>query len=400
MTTLSKGEFVFLGEKRQLLLLEKDTDRGPHIIYGGELLAFACSDDETVMALALPPQPGANACVVRLYGFKDNELGDALGELTSPNVTQLLWAGPRHLVVCGPSGCTIYTWNKEKLKFFVRDAAIISFMQADRVALYYETSQTLQYWNLDTNRMMDSVKLSLRGHRLVSVFGAGYFGFALYEDGTVQVFYVTKSNIKKLELFDRLLPVAAVESTTYGAPPLLVACAISSRRVLLGLRGDSRVHRMEYKNERLVVNSMQENLPPLHALMALSRDGQRCLAFNTSTCRYHELKLSLGTAKTTGNEAKERQKVTAPNADVDDEKSEKGRVAGTRKEERRRAAATVVGDAAEMKTTDPTRRTARNGTTGGTETPTNNGDIKGSTLAFAGAALVVIAVLALRILSR
>ncbi|ORC91528.1 uncharacterized protein TM35_000051240 [Trypanosoma theileri] len=298
MVTLRNGEFVFINNRKQLLLLERGTNQEAQIIYGGEVFAFACSEDETMMALALPSPSGGSSSLIRLYTFADNELGDAIFEVTTIKATQLLWSGMQYLVVCGPSGCTIYKWKNEKLNRVVPDSATSAFLQGDRVALFYPDSQTLKFWNLDSNRIMDSVKPSLRGRRLISTVGVGYFCFALYDDGSVQVYYVTKSNIKKLSLFERFFPVKQNEKVTHGTSSPLLACALSSRKVLVGLRGNNKVHKLEYKNEKHLVDSMQEELQEPFTLMAISRDGRRCLALNTVTGKYQTLVLSFSSVKT------------------------------------------------------------------------------------------------------
>ncbi|ESL06570.1 hypothetical protein TRSC58_05754 [Trypanosoma rangeli SC58] len=234
--------------------------------------------------------------------------GDALGEVTHAQVTQVLWVGLKHLVVCGPAGCTIYVWDGEKLKFFVSDPATSSFIQGTRLGLFYGATQNVQYWNLDTNRMVDAVKLSLKGRHLITAVGVGYFGLALYDDGSVQVFYVTKSNIKKIGLFSRLLLVTEEDLARGGAASPLLACALSSRKVLIGLYGADTVHKLEYRNEKVVVDSMQEKLPSPYVLMAISRDGRRCLAHNTETKKCHTLVLNFCGPKETPTEERDKHK--------------------------------------------------------------------------------------------
>ncbi|KAH9593151.1 hypothetical protein LSM04_004663 [Trypanosoma melophagium] len=322
MFTLRNGEFVFIDDKKQLLLLERGTNHEAQIIYGGEVLAFACSEDESIMALALSSSSGGDSSLIRLYAFANNELGDSICEVhQSMKATQLLWAGMQYLVVCGSSNCTIYKWKNEKLSRFESDSATIAFLQGDRLALFYPDTQIIKFWNLDSNRIMDSVKLSARGRRLISTVGVGYFCFALYDDGSVQVYYVTKSNIKKLSFFERFFPVKQKEKVTHGTSssslltsPLL-ACALSSRKVLLGLRGKNKVHKLEYKNEKHLVDGMQEEIQYPFVLMAISRDGRRCLAVNTETGKYQALALSFSSAKTALTETRhEKHSLNDPQA--------------------------------------------------------------------------------------
>ncbi|EKF31908.1 hypothetical protein MOQ_004251 [Trypanosoma cruzi marinkellei] len=249
------------------------------------------------MALAFPPSSGQDRCVVRLYALADNELGDALGEVMTARVTQLLWAGLRYLVMCGPAGCTIYFCESGKLKFFVSDPATIALFQGNRLGLLHEPTQTVQYWNLDKNRMVDSVNLSLQDRRLITVVGVGYFAFALYNDGSVQAFYVTKSNIKKIGQFDQLFPITRAGVEKGGASSLLLACSLSSRKVLVGLRGGDTIHKLEYKNEKVLVDSVQEKLASPHVLVAISLNGRRCLALNKETNKCNALVMNFSASK-------------------------------------------------------------------------------------------------------
>ncbi|RNF23778.1 uncharacterized protein Tco025E_02738 [Trypanosoma conorhini] len=399
MAALSNGGFIFIGAKRQLLLLEKGTHQEAQIVYGGEVAAFACREDESIVALAFPPSPGQDRCVVRLYTFAENELGEALGEVMNAQVTQLLWVGLKHLVLCGPAGCTIYVWNGEKLSFFVSDPATHSFLQGTRLGLFYGATQSVQYWNLDTNRMVDSVKLSLQGRRLLAAVGVGYFGFALHDDGSVQVFYVTKSNIKKIGLLSRLLTVSQEEDREKsGAASPLLACALSSRKVLVGLRGADTVHKLEYRNEKVVVDSMQEKLPSPHVLVAISRDGRRCLALNTETNRCHALVLSFSGSREATAEARDKNK-----SRVTSEKNGSNGAAtlASVKEKRHVASSADEGPAVSpVKAREAAaRRSKVDRSTEGTGAP-KKGVASGVTLTAVGCAALALFVLARRVLSR
>ncbi|KAF8298412.1 hypothetical protein TcYC6_0072090 [Trypanosoma cruzi] len=396
MGALSRGGFFFVSGKGQLLLLEKGTQQEAQIVYGGEVVAFACREDERIMALAFPPSSGQDRCVVRLYALADNELGDALGEVMTARVTQLLWAGLRHLVMCGPAGCSIYLCESGKLKFFVSDPATIALFQGNRLGLLHGPTQIVQYWNLDKNRMVDSVNLSLQDRRLITVVGVGYFALALYNDGSVQAFYVTKSSVKKIGQFDQLFPIARAGVEKGDASSLLLACSLSSRKVLVGLRGGDTIHKLEYKNEKVLVDSVQEKLASPHVLLAISLNGRRCLALNRETNKYHALLMNFSAPKLPAAEES-----VAIKSSVNCEKAEKRATPGVEPVDKRPVAVSAVGinSAPPEKSggAGSKRLTPNHGTEGG-GTP-QWGITNGATLALVGVSLAALFVLVRRIIS-
>ncbi|CBH17225.1 hypothetical protein, conserved [Trypanosoma brucei gambiense DAL972] len=314
MTALSNGSFIFTaGRGRELHLLEKGSDQKSYIVYGGEVLAFACCEEDHVIAIGLRSQSGPDQCVIRIYQFNGSEVGDMLAEASCLKVTQLMWIESRQLMACGPAGCSLFVWKKN-LSVSFKDSAVGCFMQIGRVALLYSEFQTIKYWSFDTKKMLAAVKLPQRDHRVLTVASAGYFCFALYEDGTVQAFYVTRSTVKKLEVFKKLFPMLSTNGAVGGTSAQLLLCALSSRKVLVGLRGGGRVHKLEYKNDKVLVDSLQEDLPTPFALMGISLDGRRCLVLDTKEGRHCTLVLSFGGTKelSPGTEARSVQKKLPP----------------------------------------------------------------------------------------
>nr|CCC94893.1 unnamed protein product [Trypanosoma congolense IL3000] len=300
MTALPDGAFIFTaGKGNRLHVLGGDLEQEPYIIYGGEVLAYAYCAEEKIVALGLQPQTPKGPGIVRLYEFSGGALGLALGEAPCGNVSQLLWSGKRYLVACGPGGCTIFTWKKE-LTVLYTDSAVGCFLQSERLGLVYDTPPAVKYFSPDCRRVLSSFKIALKNLQVLSVAGAGYFCFVLYSDGSVQAHYVTKGSAKKLNVFDQMFPVGSTNPITEGSNHQLVACALSSRKVLLGIQGGSCVHKLEYKGEKILVDSTQEYLPSPYALLGISPDGLRCLAVEVSRGFHRSLSLTFNGVKVTG----------------------------------------------------------------------------------------------------
>ncbi|KAH8618005.1 hypothetical protein ERJ75_000332100 [Trypanosoma vivax] len=294
MTTLSSGAFVYVGGKgRHLYLLKEGPSEESCVIYGGEVSAFGFQEGERVIALSLPPSMGEERSVVRLYAFSDGELGEMLGEvaIATATATQLLWVEKVYLVACSPFGCSIFVWENSKLKVSATDKAVCSYVQRERLALLYNESRVVKFWDLKANKVLDSIKLSRQGQRLAHVMGSGYFSFALYDDGTLGAFYVTKTTTKKLQAFPHFFSGDSAMEPSGGAPLQLLVCALSSRKVVVGLHGGVNVHKLEYRHERLMSEKAREALPPGHTLVAFSADGRRCLALNTEKGKHCSLVL-------------------------------------------------------------------------------------------------------------
>lgn len=310
MSVFRDGSFCYLNDRQHLYLEDRSQAVGPIMAYGGTVIAYALNESLFLVALLCPadaasgrPQGSVNDTVksiIRLYTLKPQGLSDLVDELEVAEASSIVWVGDRFIATSLPTGITsIVDFSKKKLSLFVQDEGLFPVVGLHWLGLVSAgregaKAQVVEFWDMTKNKKVETHALKCqranKGRKIPAVSGtcgSGNFIFAMNEDCTVHVFYVTKGSIRPLSpMINALVSSSPVpESSAVMPTPLCVA--ISSAQVLIGTRGGQEVVRLKYLKKEATMTVMERlPLPEDAGLLCIAVDRVLLKCTNPTTGKH------------------------------------------------------------------------------------------------------------------
>ncbi|EPY26943.1 hypothetical protein AGDE_11014 [Angomonas deanei] len=312
------GLFYYIDENTKHVYVEQKADPGTFaVLYGSPVEAVAWKADGKQVALLCKSDaatevgvhqnktthtPSSEAkSVIRVFGVAGKEclLGDLLDELIIPEATELVWMTDVDYIVASKpqTFSTVVSVKGGKLKFSLRDDGVLPFAVKQTLALLNAEKQSVTFWDMQKNESVEVFNLPNRKARkgttrtVSSTCSSGNFAFLMNDDATVHSACITKNAIAHLTpMLAHFSPFCRrprkdEEVYAFEGSYRVMAHALPSNQVLVGVMGSPDIYKFEYHKQETALKPLEKlHIPHEEVLLALGadrylalvrRDGQR-----------------------------------------------------------------------------------------------------------------------------